>query len=882
MSESRLIRPALAPLGRPQLTVLGGQLAAGAGNLLFAVAMVRLLEPGDYASVVTFLALYLLLHVAGTALSASGALAPEHVAPQTERVRNVGFAVGAFVVCASPMLAPLLGLEVAMVVALGLAAPAAGLLGLHRGLAYGDQCHGRVTASLVAEPAVRLVSGLALAWLAGPIGAALAVVLAGYGALTVLIVDRRRVATPWPPPMPPVRARAVAAVGVAFVLLAGLQSIDLLVANRVLDADAAGRFAVLSTIGGAAYFATATIPLVLMPAVRRGRPDASSSALAFTTGLGVGIAVAGGVLARPLVERMFGPQYTDIAHLVGPYLLAMALLGIIRVQAARRSAQGSSSTVTTAVAIGAAVVVELLAVWLWADSVDAVVAVTLFTTAGLTVVLEFPHVVRQRTLVWPQVDRRTVVAIVGLCAVATAARVATSRGLWVDEAISVNQAQMSFGDMLADMRTTDVHPPLHHAILWITVRLFGTSEFAVRLPSLIAGVALVPAMAWVGRIVYDRRTGWMAAMFAAIAPFCVWYSQEARMYAQFMVLAAVAIGAQVQAIRRGRTFDWALYGVATALMVWTQYFAVLPILVQQVAFAWVLWRDRGDRARRRDLLRGWFLAVAIVVVIVAPLLPTLRAQLDAYGARGAGLVPGQAGAGSSAIGGTISIYAIGANLIWALLGYHADDAMAQIAAFWPLLMLVGLVLLGRGRSGNSLLLLGLVVAPMAALFAVGSMKRDLFELRYFSGAVPAMLLLGARLVTATAVRRAAVAVAGAAAAAVMLIGLVDQQLNGANPRLYDFEGALERVSERAEKGDVVLYEPAYLGDVVQYYAPELRARPVGTDVALDGAVWVLATERVIDAEDTSARLGTELAGLERDRTIVDRFERPNVRVWELR
>ena len=113
-------------------------------------------------------------------------------------------------------------------------------------------------------------------------------------------------------------------------------------------------------------------------------------------------------------------------------------------------------------------------------------------------------------------------------------------------------------------------------------------------------------------------------------------------------------------------------------------------------------------------------------------------QLAAYGNRGVGLVaPSQAGAGSSAIGGTISIYSVGANLIWAFLGYHADGPMVQIAALWPLLMLLGFVMLGRGRSGPSLLLLGLVVVPMGALFAIGSLRSDLFELRYFSGAVPA-------------------------------------------------------------------------------------------------------------------------------------------------
>ena len=135
---------------------------------------------------------------------------------------------------------------------------------------------------------------------------------------------------------------------------------------------------------------------------------------------------------------------------------------------------------------------------------------------------------------------------------------ATSRGLWVDEAISVRQAQLPLGTMLADVRDSDVHPPLHHSLLWVTVRVFGTSEFAARLPSLIAGVALVPVMAWTGRLLYDRRTGWVAAVLAAIAPFAVWYSQEARMYSLFMLLAAVAVGAQVRALRHGETRDWVL------------------------------------------------------------------------------------------------------------------------------------------------------------------------------------------------------------------------------------------------------------------------------------------------------------------------------------
>ena len=304
-----------------------------------------------------------------------------------------------------------------------------------------------------------------------------------------------------------------------------------------------------------------------------------------TAAIGVAIAICGGLAARPVLHHAFGAEYDGIAHLVGPYLLAMALLGLVRVQIAGRAATGRARHRTVVITL-VAVAVEIAAITLWARSVEAVVATTLFTTAGLATVLELPALTPLATRV-RRPAARAIAAMLGLCAVAGAARVATNRGLWVDEAISVNQAGLPFGEMLHQLTSTDVHPPLHHAVLWVTVRMLGTSEFAVRLPSLLAGVALVPALYWVGSVIYDKRTGWVAALLAALAPFTVWYSQEARMYAIFMLLATLAIGAEIQAIRLGRTAWWVAYGVLTGLLLWTQYFAILPVLVQQAAVAWV-------------------------------------------------------------------------------------------------------------------------------------------------------------------------------------------------------------------------------------------------------------------------------------------------------
>ena len=583
---------------RTQMRIVAGQWVGGVGNLVFASILAHVLDPGDYGRFVAFLALYLLLHVPAAALSAAGAFAPARLAQLSRRVAVVGIGVGATIVVASGLIGALTKVPVPLVIALGLAAPGAGLLSLHRGLAYGNEEHRPVTASQLVEPAVRLSLGLVLAVVAGPAGAAAATVVAGYAALAVYAPG-----SPWAhghtdlaageprrscsqvlrhsptiscknavervdETVPDHAPTGAVAVAVAFVLMAVLPAVDLLVANRVLEPTEAGRFGVLSTLGGAAIFATATIPLVLIPAAVRGRESAATTATMLTIAIGGAIALGGTLVAGPLLARTFGQEFSDLAPLVGPYLIAMALMGWARVQVARLAAAGEATR--AAITVGVAVLVELVGVLVFGDSIGAIVGVTLFTAGALVVALELPDAVRRspwvQALLAPRPPTASTLAMAGLVVAALVVRLATERGLWVDEAISVRQAQLPFGQMLADMRNTDVHPPLHHALLWVTVRVFGTSELAVRLPSLLAGAALIPVMGWVGRVLYDRRTGWVAAGLAAIAPFCVWYSQEARMYALFMLLAAVAVGAQVQAIRRGRTGDWVLYGVTTAAM----------------------------------------------------------------------------------------------------------------------------------------------------------------------------------------------------------------------------------------------------------------------------------------------------------------------------
>jgi uncharacterized membrane protein len=471
--------------------------------------------------------------------------------------------------------------------------------------------------------------------------------------------------------------------------------------------------------------------------------------------------------------------------------------------------------------------------------------------------------------------RSDLTAVLALTIVGLGLRFIVTRSIWLDEAISIAQAQLPFHEMMARL-TQDVHPPLHHAVLWVAVRLLGTGELAVRLPSIIAGTLLIPTLYGAGRDLYDRRVGLVAATFGTVAPIAIWYSQEARMYSIFMLFALIAVWAQVRVLRAGRPGAWILYSIATAAMIWTQYFALLQVAVQQAAFAVSFWRRRGARWR---LALAWVGSILVILLLLIPLRPLLEGQLHTYVNNTGSALPAQAGLGATQRQSQLSVYAFIANMIWGLWGYHADTTMAQIVAMWPLGMLLMLVLLGRGYSGMSMLLLSVAAVPALILFGVGEVQRNLFELRYFVGAVPVGLLLMARLASSTenaGPRRLIVALV----VVTLAVGLADQQLNGANPRLYDFRGALARVSAQAQPGDVVVYEPQFIGPVVDYYAADLHAQPLSTGLPLPRRgrrIFVVGS--FLDDPGSAAQVGNALHQLSARRRDAGKFHRPNVQVW---
>ncbi len=281
--------------------------------------------------------------------------------------------------------------------------------------------------------------------------------------------------------------------------------------------------------------------------------------------------------------------------------------------------------------------------------------------------------------------RPTSLVVMASMAIGTAIRLDVPRGLWLDEAISVSEARMPYAAMIHRLAATDVHPPLYFSILWVSGRLIGFGDFAVRVPSIIFGVLLIPLVYLLGKEAYDRKTGAVASIIVSVAPYVLWYSQEARMYELLMVFGVVCIWAQLRIFHRGGLYPWVLYTLASIAMVCTQYFGIWQLLTQQLIFLGVIAVRWRRHQRPGALFRPWLCSAVVSGIALVPLGLMMKGQFDNAQATG------QAFAGAASAIGTssLSIYSVLTNLGYAGIGFHSTAVMSHVISLWPLGMLVG-------------------------------------------------------------------------------------------------------------------------------------------------------------------------------------------------
>lgn len=202
------------------------------------------------------------------------------------------------------------------------------------------------------------------------------------------------------------------------------------------------------------------------------------------------------------------------------------------------------------------------------------------------------------------------------------------RPLWYDEAFSLLFSERSPGAMIAGTLTpvngaaAEEHPLLYYLILHGWMALWGYAPGAARLLSALLGAATVAANYLLGRRLMGRHAGLAAAAITALAPFHVYYSQEARMYALLGLAAVATAFFLVRAWSDGGWPNWAAFSVLGTATLYAHNLGALFMLALGL---WVLYA--WGRARRPVRLRPLLLSHLFMALLYAPWLLVIPSQL---------------------------------------------------------------------------------------------------------------------------------------------------------------------------------------------------------------------------------------------------------------
>ena len=363
-----------------------------------------------------------------------------------------------------------------------------------------------------------------------------------------------------------------------------------------------------------------------------------------------------------------------------------------------------------------------------------------------------------------------------------------AESLWLDEAVSLEIAQESLGDIVHDT-TDDVHPPLYYFALHYWMLPFGHSEAAMRSLSAVLGVLVIGAVSRLSTTLFDPVTGLVAALFVALSTFHVGLAQEARMYTLLALASVLSMESFARLVEPHALSRWAAAGyvVATTAALYTHNYGWFVVVAQGLYLAGLA------IASREAYLQVWrraFFAQAVVVLLYLPWLERFFEQVLRV-RQGFWILPGS----PLSLLKAFTQYAGSTELAWALL---------------PLALLP--IVFGRERRQTGLLVVwmaGLVLLP----FLISRLASPIFLPKYTIAGSVAVLLLAARGVTL--LPKKAVQVAAVVAVAGLSIAPLGAYYGTVHKERW--RDLVAAVDSRARSGDLVLFNQSYLQTPFDYY-----------------------------------------------------------------
>lgn len=398
------------------------------------------------------------------------------------------------------------------------------------------------------------------------------------------------------------------------------------------------------------------------------------------------------------------------------------------------------------------------------------------------------------------------VAIAGLLRLPTLG----SESLWYDETFTAWIAKLPLDRLWVAVRG-DVHPPLWYLVEWVTVRLFGSSETALRLPAALFGILAVLLIWQIAlHLNLSPRTALVAGLLAATLPGILYYGQEARMYSLLEFGVCLAL---LEGLRK----KWGGYIVGCLIAMYAQNLGVVYVGVLTLGMVWRWWRVDMIGLPPRELIhfiKHFGLARRIVAADVFPLalpfllwLPWLMVgvipQMQVM-STGFWLMRPDAGA-------------LATPLDWMMFGQRLPVALVP-AIYWLTWVATAIGLVASRawlKSPEGIVILIVMVGAPLALAMASTIWRSVYLYRAMIPSSALLCIAWACLLTAIKPVNRHVAIAALAPALIVSLGYYYTPGYGRS----DLRGKLAPIAANFRPGDILVFGDVDAAIEFGYYLP---------------------------------------------------------------
>ena len=136
-------------------------------------------------------------------------------------------------------------------------------------------------------------------------------------------------------------------------------------------------------------------------------------------------------------------------------------------------------------------------------------------------------------------------------------------------------AQRPWRNLISDYSLPNNHI-FYSILVKLSINLFGSEPWAVRLPAFLSGILTIPAGYILARQLYGRKTALLGAGLIAVFPIMVSYNTNSRGYSLYMLCSLVIFSLVPYLIKHNNLAAWILTIITTVVGFYTVPFMLYP------------------------------------------------------------------------------------------------------------------------------------------------------------------------------------------------------------------------------------------------------------------------------------------------------------------